>query len=129
MKLKDKDILHDLFAKMPDEVLPFGFNEKAMLKIRKKAEMREIKHKRLEIFGYVSGIVVMLAICVFVLYSMGISFDLPEIKRHTWAFSKPDFSIFRSQSFMLSVYIGILALFLLIMDSIIRRHIEKTRHK
>ncbi|MDR2913660.1 MAG: hypothetical protein LBV74_02310 [Tannerella sp.] len=131
MKPKNKDILHDLFAGIPDEVLPFGFNEKAMLKIQKEAEIREKRHRYLEIFGYVSGIVVMLAVCVFVLHSMGISFELPkiEIELHTWSFPKPDFNIFRSQSFVLSVYVGVLALFLLIIDSIIRRHIEKTRHK
>ncbi|MDR0572841.1 MAG: hypothetical protein LBG96_02225 [Tannerella sp.] len=129
MEPKDKDIMRSLFAGIPDEVLPFGFNEKAMLKIRKEVKIREKKRRYLDFSGYVAGVVAMLAVCAFTLYSMGISFDFPKIEPHTWSFPKPDFNIFRSQSFALSAYIGILALFLLIIDSVIRCHIEKTRRK
>ena len=129
METKNKDILHGLFSGMPDEPLPFDFNEKVMARIRRESLVREKRNKRWEIFGYISGAVAMIAACVYVLYSMEVSFEFPEIKLSAWAFPKPDYSIFTSQSFKFSVYIGILALFLIIIDSVIRRHIEKIGHK
>ena len=129
MKPENKDQMRELFSQIEDERLPFNFNEKVMLKVRKEALLREKRKKRWEIFGYISGAVVMLFVCVILLYSMGISFDLPEFEPRTWVFPKPDFTIFGSQSFTLSVYVGVLALLLLIADSTIRRHIEKTKQK
>ena len=136
MEPDDKDIMYRLFAGMTDESLPVGFNEKAMERIRHEVLLRENRKKRWEMFGYFSGFVAAIAACVVVLYNMGISFKVPEFEWFAWTFPKFDsnilkfdYSIFTSQSFMLSVYIGILALFLIIVDFAIRRHIEKTRPK
>ena len=129
MEPKEKDIMYELFAEIPDEQLPFNFNEKVMLRIQRKALLREKRNKQLEIFGYISGAVAMIAVCIYTLHYMGVSIELPELKRTTWTFHKPDYNIFSSRPFILGLYIGISALFLLIIDSKIRRHIEKTRHK
>lgn len=129
MKLKDKDIMHELFASIPDESLPFNLNEKVMVKIQQEALFRRKRNRRREIFGYASGVVAMLALCVLILYYIGVPFEMPKLESHAWAFPKPDYGVFRSQSFILSVYVGILALFLLVADSLIRHHIEKTKHK
>ncbi|MDR0743769.1 MAG: hypothetical protein LBF05_05385, partial [Tannerella sp.] len=67
-------------------------------------------------------------VCAVLLHFLGISFKIPELEPHTWSFPRPNLDIFRSHSFVMSVYIGALALFLLIVDSTIRRHIEK-KHK
>ena len=136
MELKDKDILHGLFSGMTDDPLPFDFNEKVMARIRHEATMREKRKKRLEIFGYISGAVASIAVCVIILYCTGFSFRLPEVNWPEWSslktelsFRKIDYSIFSSQSFKFSVYIGTLGLILIILDSLIRRHIEKTGNK
>jgi hypothetical protein len=113
MKLNEKDRMHELFSGMQDEPLPLNFKEKVMSVIRREALRREKRNKQLEVFGYVTGTVAMTAVCIFILHYMGISFELPEFNR---------------QSSMLSIFTGTSALFLLIIDSIIRRQIEK-KHK
>ena len=132
MEMNDKDPLQPLFAGMSDEPLPLDFNPKVMVKIRREAVLQEKKRKYREIFGYVSGFVAMIAVCVFVFYYYDISFEflqweLPKFELQSWSFPKPDFELFRSQSFLLSLYIGVAALFLLIVDSTIRRKIEKNK--
>ena len=136
METNDKDIMRGLFAGMTDEPLPFDFNEKVMARIQLEALSREKRNKRLEIFAYISGAVAMIAVCAVLLYNMGASFELPEIKWSVWTFPKPDintpkfdYSLFTSESFKFSVYIGMLGLILIIIDSLIRRHIEKTGDK
>lgn len=140
MQIKDKDIMREWFADMPDESLPSRFQEKIMEKVRQEALLREKRHKRWGIFGYVSGVAVMIGVCVSILYSLGMtydiseissftkSFDMPEIAWPKWDYLQPDSSVFHSHSFLLSVFVGILALFLLFADSLIRRHIEKMKH-
>jgi len=127
MEPKDKDLLHQLFAGMPDETLPLYFNEKVMGKIRKEAVSRVIKRKYKEIFGYVAGGIVMLTIYALILFFFDISIELPTIDLHNWSFPRPDYELFKSQPFYISVFIGIVALFLLIVDSSIRRYIEKNK--
>jgi len=129
MKPIDNDIMRGLFSGIHDEPLPADFNEKVMARIRRESVVREKRKKILGIFGYASGVVAMIAACVFTIYYTGISFEMPDIKLPSWSFPKPDYSIFTSQSFKLSAYIGILALFLIIIDSVIRHHIEKTGRK
>ena len=136
MELKDKDILRGLFSAMTDEPLPFDFNEKVMARIRHEALLREKRKKRLEIFGYISGVVASIAVCVIVFYITGFSFRFPEINLPDWSSLRPelsfreiDYSIFSSQPFKFSVFIGTLGLILIIIDSLIRRHIGKTGHK
>jgi hypothetical protein len=129
LETNEKDIIRKLFSGMPDERLPLNFNENVMSRIRKEALRRERRNRRWEIFGYASAILLMAAVCVFILYRIGVTFEIPEIDlRSAWSFPRPDFSIFKSPSFILSFYVGLLASFLLIVDSIIRRHIEK-KHK
>ena len=125
----DKDVLRGLFSGMPDESLPFDFKEKVMIKIRREAQSHEKRKKLREVFYYISGAVAMITIAVFVLYSMGITFEFPEINLPTFTFQNPDYSIFTSPSFKFSAYIGLLAFFLIVIDSAIRRHKEKTEHK
>ena len=129
MESKNNDLWHNLFAGVHDEELPFNFNEKVMLKIQKEVALRDKKRKYLEIFGYASGIVAMLVVCVFVFSYFEISFELPAFNLSAWTFPMPDYELFKSQSFLFSVYIGSIALFLLIVDSSIRRTIEKNRNK
>jgi hypothetical protein len=129
MKPNEKDIMFSLFSEMQDEQLPLNFHENVMHKVQKEAMLRRKRNKRWEIFGYVSGAVAMLTVCVILLYIFGFSFEIPDFETYTWSFPKPDFGMFQSQSFKLSVYVGVLALFLLIADSTIRRHLEKTKHK
>ena len=126
METKNKDMMRELFVGLPDESLPFGFDEKVMARIHREASLREKRNKRLEIFGYTSGAVAMMAVCFLVLNYIGVSFELPQINLSMPAFPKPDFD---SGSFGLSVYIGTLALFLLIIDSVVRKHLGKTNHK
>jgi hypothetical protein len=113
---------------MPDERLPLNFNEKIMRMIHKEALRRERRNRYWEIFGYTSAVLLMAAVCIFILYRMGVTFEIPDIEPRTWSFPRPDFSVFKSRSFILNLYVGILALFLLIVDSTIRRYIEK-KHK
>ena len=136
MEQNDKDILQGLFSGMKYESLPFDFNEKVMARIQREAVLREKRRNLLEIFGYISGGVAMIAVSVIVLYFIGFSFVLPEINWPAWSSLKLDFSfmkidsgIFTSQSFKFSVFIGTLGLILLIIDSLIRRHIRKTDYK
>ena len=136
MEQNDKDILRGLFAGMTDESLPLDFNEKVMTRIRHEAMLREKRNKLLEIFGYISGAIATIAVCVIILYSTGFSFQFPAINWPEWAslrpefsFRKIDFSIFSSQPFKFSVFIGTLGLILIIIDSLIRRHIGKTGNK
>lgn len=126
--MNEKDIIRELFSGMPDERLSLNFNENVMRRIHKEALRRERRNRCWEILGYASATLLMAAVCMFVLYRTGMTFEILEIKPGAWSFSCPDFSMFKSRSFIFSLYVGILALFLLIVDSLIRRHIEK-KHK
>lgn len=129
MKTNEKDLMRSLFSKMQEERLPVNFHENVMRKVQKEALLREKRNRRWEIFGYVAGAAAMLSVCVVLLHFLGISFEIPELEVSAWTFPKPDFELFRSPSFIMSVYVGALALFLLIADSTIRRHIEKAKRK
>ena len=128
METENKDIMRELFAGLPDESLPFRFDDKVMERIHREASLRVKRNKRLEVLGYVSGGAAMIAICIFIQYYMGVSFELPKINLSMPTFTKPEFS-FDLNSFGLSLYIGIIALFLLIIDSTVRRRLEKTKEK
>ena len=127
--MEDKDILYQLFAGMPDEMLPENFNEKVMRKVMVESAFRVKKRKYREFFWYASGIIAMLTIGVFILIFYEISIEVPQLELPVWTFPKPDYELFKSQSFHLSIWIGIVALFLLIVDSIIRRNIEKSKNQ
>jgi hypothetical protein len=129
MKRNEKDIMYSLFSEMQEEQLPLNFQAKVMQKIQKEALLRRKRTKRWEIFGCVLGVVATLAVCVLLLHLSGISFDLSAFGLFTEGFPMPDFSLFRSRSFLFSAYIGVLAFILLMVDSTIRRRIEKTKHK
>ena len=126
METNENKIWKNLFAGMSDEVLPLNFNEKVMRQIYKMNVLREKKRRFWEICGYASGFLAMLITCIAVLYKKNVSFELPEI---AWTFPKVDFEIFTSPAFIHSFQVGVLALFLLIIDSTIRRRIEKMKHK
>ena len=136
-KDKDNDRWRDLFSAIPEDVLPLNFHVKVMHAIRKKAVLRERRRRFWEICGYASGIVAMVIVCAITFYYFDISFNLPKIELSawsfpqfdTWSFPKPDFEVFGSPSFGFSLWLSISAMFLLIADSLIRRHIEKTKHK
>ena len=125
MEPKDKDILHHLFAGMTDETLPYDFNVKVMRKVHEEAAIREKKRKYGEFLGFASAIVAMAVVAVLMFYYFDISIEWPNLELPTWSFPKPDYELLKSQSFHLSLFIGITALFLLIVDSTIRRSIEK----
>jgi hypothetical protein len=133
METNEKDIIRKLFADMSDESLPFNFDEKVMARVHREALLRRRRNKILEISGYISGAVAVIVVCVLVLYYMGVSFQAPEINWSVWTFPKPDYSMYdlvyniKSPSFGLSMYIGVLVLSLLVIDSAVRRHIEKTK--
>ena len=128
METENKDMMRELFAGLSDESLPFRFDEKVMKRIHREALLREKRNKHLEIFAYISGGAVMIAVCVLILYYRGASFEFPQINLLMPTFTKPEFD-FDSRSLGISMYIGALALFLLIIDSTIRRRIEKTKRK
>ena len=125
MEPKENDRWRNLFAGMPDEALPLDFNEKVMVRIEKEATLREKKRRYWEIFGYASGFAAMLTTCVIAFYYFDISLQITEIESFAWSFPELDLDLFTSPSFTLSFKIGALALFLLITDSTIRRHIKK----
>ena len=129
MESKDKDLLQNLFVGIPDEALPIDLNEKVMFKVRKEAALCVQKRKYLELTGYASGIVAMLAVCVFVFSYFEIAIELPKFDFFARSFSTIDYEFFKSQPFLFSVYIGCITLFLLIVDSKIRLNIEKKRNK
>ena len=138
METKDKDFLYQWFADMPDEALPADFNEKAMRKIMAEAASLEKKRKRREFFGTASGAVAMLVagVLAFSYFDLSIelpkffdaTIELPKFNLPAWSFPNPDYGLFTSPSFHLSLIIGIATLFLLIVDSTIRRNIEKSRN-
>lgn len=130
---KHADVMCEWFTALPDESLPFRFHEKMMNRIREEAQICEKRNERRELFGYVSGAVVMVALCIGILYSLGIPsdsmetgqsawmiempvFEMPVIEWAKWELPKPDEAFFHSQSFSLSVYVGALALLLLFAD-------------
>ena len=128
-KDKDNDRWRDLFSAIPEDVLPLNFHVKVMHAIRKKAVLRERRRRFWEICGYASGIAAMLLACVIIFYCFDIPFNLPKIELSAWSFPKLNFEVFETPSFGFSLQIGLSAMFLLITDSLIRRHIEKTKHK
>jgi hypothetical protein len=125
MRLNEIDKMRDLFAELPDELLPSLFNEKVMAKVHFESSRRAKRNKRWEIFGYITGGLAMITVCILILASMGVSFEIPSLELIAWSFPKLDLTVFKSQSFLGSLYVGMLALILLISDSIIRRHIAK----
>ena len=125
MEPKDNDILNKMFAGMSDEMLPIDFNEKIMQKVYEKAVLFEKKQKYRELLVSVLGIVAVTVVSVFVFYYFDLSIEFPKLELSTWLFQKPNFGLFKSQSFHFSLFIGIAALFLLIVDSTVRHTIEK----
>jgi hypothetical protein len=129
MKQDKNYSLYDMFSEIPDESLPNRFNEKLMLKINKEAIRHKRKMQIRSFTGYASIVVFMLLTAAGLFLYFGFSFEIPEIKIENIAFSKPSINSFKNTGFHLSLYIGTLALSLLIFDSIIRRHIKKIKHK
>ena len=128
MESKDKDILHQLFAGMTDETLPLGFNAKVMQKIHEEDAIREKKRKYREFFGFAAAIVAMTVVAVFIFFYFEISIEWPKLELPSWSFPKPDVGLLKSPSFHFSLFIGLAALFLLIVDSAIRHAIEKNEN-
>jgi len=118
---EEQDILHRLFVVMPYEKLPDDFNERVMHRIQKENALREKKRKYLEIGGYASGIAAMLTICLLVIHFLDITIQFPKIELSVRSFPKLSLELFDSPSFQLSVFIGVITLFLLMVDSTIRR--------
>jgi hypothetical protein len=129
MKADERDVMYGLFSEMQDERLPMHFQAKVMQRIQKEAARRRRSAKRWEIVGYVAGIVAMLTVCAVLWYVLDLSFEFPEFGLFADGFPRPDFSLFRSPSFLFSAYIGALAFVLLIVDSAIRRRLEKNKHE
>ncbi len=122
---KRKDMMYGLFAGMSNESLPEGFNEKVMLKVRKEAKQRKMRYRYLNILGYISGAIAVIALCLFALRYTGVSFPVNEYRDFVSFVSPFQMDMFNSPSFLFSLYIGGLALILLITDLMIRRHMEK----
>ena len=120
METKNDDRWRTLFTAMPEETLPTDFQAKVMDKIQAKAAFRKKMSRFWEICGVTSGIAVMLTTCVIVIINMDISFKLPEIQPLVWTFPTLNFDFFTSPSFRISLQIGVMALLLLIADSIFR---------
>ena len=143
MDSKEKNSWRDLFDALPEETLPQHFHEQVMQAIRVKAALKTKRSRYWEIFGFVSGIAAMLIACVFAFYYFEITFPLPDLERMVeffpkpdwerltssfeWSSTKPEWGLFEFQSFGVSLRIGLMALLLLICDSIIRRHIERKK--
>ena len=125
METNENDRWRQLFAGMPDEALPLDFNEKVMVRIEMEAVLREKKRRYWEILGYASGFAAMLITCVVAFFYFDVSFQMPEKEPFMWSFPRLDPDLLTSPSFALSFKIGALALFLLIIDSTIRRHIGR----
>jgi TRAP-type C4-dicarboxylate transport system permease small subunit len=116
---KGKDnILKRLFSELSDEQLPIDLNFGIMEKIESEVVLREKRRKIYNVIGYVFSGLIMIALCVFTWIYMGLSFKAPDIK----LLSMPDFEALKSPSFRFSFFIGALAFFLLVADSMFRRH-------
>ena len=132
METENNGLMRKLFSEISNESLPFDFNEKVMMKVHKKALLQKRRHNFFEIFGYLFSAIAMMGVCAYVLYTMGVTFQFPTFQFPafeipSWSFFEFDFSLFQSQSFWFSLYAGTVMLFLLIIDSIIRHYIEKTK--
>ena len=129
METKDNDRWRILFSTMPDEELPAELDAKVMRKIYEKAALQNKKSRFWELCVYASGIAVMLITAIIAYYNMDVSFKLPEIRPLEWSFPPFDFNMFTTPAFGLSFRVGALALALLIVDSLIRRAMEKNKNK
>ena len=129
METNNNDQWRILFSKIPDEALPAALNTKVMKKIHEKVALRKKRNRFWEICGYASGIAIMSITTVIAFYNMDVSFKLPEIRPLEWSFPQFNFDVFTTPAFGFCFRIGALALALLIVDSIIRRAIEKHKNK
>jgi hypothetical protein len=125
MKTEDKDVMRNLFAQLHDEQLPRDFNLKVMEKIRLEAARKERMAGLQAVIGYVLCGAIMIAACIFACRYTGFSPELPDMQSLLRPFEQPDFEALKSPSFLFSLYIGGLALLLLVADSLLRRHYRK----
>jgi hypothetical protein len=125
MKTEDKDIMRKLFAQLPDEQLPPAFNSSIMKEIRLNAAGKERISKMKNILGYVFCGAIMITVCVFALRYTVFPVEFPDWQSCLQLFEKPDFEALKSPSFLFSLYIGMLALLLLVAETLLRRRYHK----
>jgi len=114
------DTMRRLFAELPDEPLPQGFNENLMLKIRHQVSVRAKRVRMWGIIGYIAGGIAV--ITVYILLLMYMKFDVKSF----FSYNLPPLKdLLTYPSFRISLYAGMPALILLIADTIIRHQIWK----
>ncbi|MDR1814143.1 MAG: hypothetical protein LBR18_04770 [Tannerella sp.] len=128
--MTDNEMLRQLFVAMPDEQLSEGFNDRVMEKVRRKALLHAKLCKIRECACYSLGAAAMIAVCVFVLKYLEIEIPFPDMSLSAISFPKLSLTglkteIFHSPSWHISFFTMLIALFLLVIDSTIRRHIKK----
>jgi hypothetical protein len=116
------DILKRLFSELSDEQLPINLNFRIMEKIESEAVLKEKRRRIYNIIGYVFCGLIMTGLCAFAWIYMGFSFEMPTIKHFEHSLSMPDFEDLKSPSFIFYFFIGALVFFLLVADSMFRRH-------
>ncbi len=117
MEQIEKDRLKDLFAELPDEELPAGFQETVMERIRKDVVRAERRRERLTIFGLFVLIASLLALLFGLFSFLGVSLHWPQIR----------LSLSQYPSFFFYLYIGALVFCLWMADSFLRKTYRK-RH-
>lgn len=120
MKMEEKDILREMFRDLPDERLPDGFNETVMSLVGKEVARREKAGRLQETLCYVAAGISILSGLAVVLFMLDFSFSNLHMP-------KVDLSGFESSSLPFSIYIGSIALLLLVADTLIRHHISKKK--
>jgi hypothetical protein len=96
-----------------------------MKEIRLEAAKKKQVAKIRNILGYVFCGAIMITVCVFALGYTVFPVEFPDWQSCLQLFEKPDFEALKSPSFLFSLYIGMLALLLLVTDTLLRRRHHK----
>lgn len=115
MEQMEKDRFKELFAELPDEQLPAGFQEAMMERVRKEALRVERRRERWRFLGLFSLIACLLVLICGLFSYLDISVYWPQMR----------FSLSEYDSFFFYLYIGALAFLLWMVDAFFR----KTQHE
>jgi len=110
----DHDLLRSIFSRMPEETLPSGFQTEMMQRIKKEAARIAKRNERFRVLALIAASLFTIGLAVAALIYMGI----PPITTEFPGISIPPNYI----------YFGMLVLFLLCSDHLLRRLYYKRRN-
>lgn len=131
MNTSNKDLLDDLFGRLPEEPLPVNFRYNLMAQIREEAVRAQKKKEHYGLLSIVAASVAMIVAAAGILYKYGVMASIvgPKATESTPLFDIPQVNFPDLSDYFFSFYIGMIVLALLVLDYYLRKIFRKHKQK